>query len=362
MGIEIKLTDRELPASPVFIDFLHRQISGQNHVVSWNDQISETLLPMDAEGRIRQAQGVAEAVMAHPLGQRGIFRAYELFTALLTGDERRLQAFHDRFRFVVVVGCPRHGGTYVTKQLFRALGHDPEQVPNPIAHDGFPNSAPFHFSAGFNSQTQMLLQAAEYLAMVELWFGNCRPVDGRIVVPKKATKTAYHGGFFRLIFGRDAEYIVTLRHPLAACISTYEKSGGLPQDGRFATRGNIEGWAWRDLEVMGRAAPAPGAMRYIEAYLGYWDYYHRQLADSGLAAASRSWRVVAYGRERLMGLAAQLNRRYGLSDVVEDFEVRRKAERHPDWMQEADAVMRQMAVTWQGRHLPFPLIDLQECW
>ncbi len=362
MGIEIRLTDRELPASPVFIDFLHRQITGLGHEVSWNDQISETLLPMDAEGRIRQAQGVADAVMAHPLGQRAVFRAYELFTALLTGDERKLRAVHDRFRFMVVVGCPRHGGTYVTKQLFRALGHDPERIPNPIAHDGFPNSAPFHFAPGFNSQTQLLLQAAEYLSMVEVWFGDRQPIEGRIVVPKKATKAAYHGGFFRLVFGADAEYIVTLRHPLAACISTYEKSGGLPAGGLFDTRSNIEEWAWRDLGVMGMATPTPDGMGYIDAYLGYWDYYHRQLADSGLAAVSRSWQVVAYGRERLMALAARFNRRFGISDVVEDFEVLRKAGRHPDWVKNADAALRQISATWVSRKLPFPLTDLLEGW
>jgi hypothetical protein len=362
MGIEIKLTDHELPASPVFIDFLHRQISGHGHEASWHDQISETLVPMDAEGRIRQAQSVAEAVLAHPLGQRAIFRAYELFTALLTGDEHKLKSIHDRFRFVVVVGCPRHGGTYVTKQLFRALGCDPEQIPNPIAHDGFPNSAPFHFSPGFNSQTQLLLQTAEYLAMVETWFGDRQPVDGKIVVPKKATKAAYHGGFFRMVFGPDAEYIVTLRHPLAACISTYEKSGGLPAGGGFATRGNIEEWAWRDLGVIGRAPPAPAGMRYIDAYLGYWDYYHRQLADSGLAAAARSWQVVAYGKGRLMTLAAKTNCRFGIGNVVEEFEARQKAMRHPDWIEDADAALRHIAATWRSRNLPFPVMELLECW
>ncbi len=362
MGIEIRLTDRELPASPVFIDFLHRQISGYGHEASWHDQISETLVPMDAEGRIRQAQGVAEAVLAHPLGQRAVFRAYELFTALLTGDERKLKSIHDRFRFVVVVGCPRHGGTYVTKQLFRALGYNPEQIPNPIAHDGFPNSAPFHFSAGFNSQTQLLLQTAEYLAMVETWFGDRQPIEGKIVVPKKATKAAYHGGFFRFIFGADAEYIVTLRHPLAACISTYEKSGGLPAGGVFATRGNIEEWAWRDLAVVGNVALTPDQMQYVDAYLGYWDYYHRQLADSGLAPAARSWQVVAYGRERLMTLAAHFNHRFGNSDFVEDFEVQQKVARHPEWMDGADAAMRQIGASWASRKLPFPLDDLLECW
>lgn len=96
-----------------------------------------------------------------------------------------MKPFHYRYNFICVVGTPRHGGSYVTKQLFRAL-------------------------------------------------------ESMIPVTKKATKAAYQGGFFDRVLGPNAEYIITLRHPIPACISTYEKSGGLPADGRLAVRGNIE--------------------------------------------------------------------------------------------------------------------------
>lgn len=361
MGIEIKLTDRDLPVSPAFIDFLHRRIRGADADASWHDQVSEVLVPANFEQRVEQARGVAESVIAHPLGQQVIFRAYELFTALLTGDEAKLKAFHDRFRFILIVGCPRHGGTYLTKQLFRALGHEPETIPNVIAHDGFPDSAPFHFGAGFNAYTHMLLQTAEYLAMVEAYFGDRQPIAGKIVVPKKATKAAYHGGFFRTVFGPDAEYIITLRHPLAACISTYEKSGGLTADGLFRARSNIEEWARRDLGVSGALPEQIANMRYFDAYLGYWSYYHRQLADTGLASG-QSWRVVAYGRGRLMELAGEFNRRFGVSSAVEEFKVERKQDRHSDWVPAADAAMRQTGALWTARGLSFPAAELGECW
>lgn len=361
MGIEIKLTDRDLPVSPVFIDFLNRRIRGAEADASWHDQLSEVLVPANIEQRVEQARGVAESVIAHPLGQRVIYRAYELFTALLTGDEAKLKAFHDRFRFMLIVGCPRHGGTYLTKQLFRALGHEPETIPNVIAHDGFPDSAPFYFGPGFNTYTHMLLQTAEYLAMVEAYFGDRKPVAGKIIVPKKATKAAYHGAFFRKIFGADAEYIITLRHPLAACISTYEKSGGMTADGLFRARSNIEEWARRDLEVSGARAEQMERMPYIEAYLGYWNYYHRQLADTGLASG-QSWRVVAYGRDRLMQLAEEFNRRFGISSAVEDFKVEHKQDRHLDWQPAAETAVHRMGAFWANQRLPFPVAELEEGW
>jgi hypothetical protein len=361
VGVEIKLTDRDLPVSPAFVDFLHRRIEGMQADAVWHDQVSEVLVPPDIEKRVAHARGVAQAVIAHPLGQRVIYRAYELFTALLTGDEARLKAVHDRFRFILVVGCPRHGGTYLIKQLFRALGHQPETIPNVIAHDGFPDSAPFHFGAGFNAYTSMLLQTAEYLAMVELYFADRQPIGGKIVVPKKATKAAYHGGFFRTVFGADAEYIITLRHPLAACISTYEKSGGLPAGGLFHSRSNIEEWARRDLGVCGFRPEQIERMGYFDAYLGYWNYYHRQLADSGLASG-QSWQVVAYGRDRLMQLAEQFNRRFASNGVIEDFNAAHKLERHGDWMPVADAAIQQMAALWTAQGLQFPIGELREGW
>ncbi len=361
MGVEIKLSDRDLPVSPALVDFLYRRIHGRAMDALWHDQVSEVLVPAESEKRVEHARDVAESVIAHPVGQQVIFRAYELFAALLTGDEAKLAAFHRRFRFILVVGCPRHGGTYLTKQLFRALGQDPTQVPGVIAHDGFPNATPYSFGAGYNSHTSMLLQTAEYLAMVEAWFGDRPAIDGKIIVPKKATKAAYQGGFFHSVFGADAEYLITLRHPLAACISTYEKSGGLPANGLFRARSNIEVWAERDLLTAGTALEQTQHLRYIDAYLGYWRYYHLQLAGSGLALDQR-WQVVAYGRERLMQIAADLNRRFGVAGPVEDFQVKRKLERHPDWIGAADGVLHQTEAIWKAQGLPFPQAELAEGW
>lgn len=361
MGVEIRLSDRELPVSPVLIDFLHRLIHGRDMDAHWHDQRSEALVPMEAGRRAAHAREVAESVLAHPLGQRVIFRAYELFTALLTGDESRLKSFQRRFRFLVVVGCPRHGGTYLTKALFQATGQDPARVPAAIAHDGFPDAAPFFLEPGRNGYAQMLLQTAEYLAMVEAWFGDRPAEDGKIVVPKKATKAAYQGGFFRAVFGEDAEWIITLRHPLAACISTYEKSGGWPADGRFVMRSNIEEWAARDLRESGVSAERLEQMPYIGAYLGYWRNYHLMLASTGFAKA-RHWRVVAYGRERLMEMAAELRHVIGGDSEGEDFEVEYKLHRHPDWISASDDALHQIESLWQSRGMPFPSNQLREGW
>jgi hypothetical protein len=362
MGVEIKLTDKELPISPAMIEFLDRHIEGRPHDATWHDQLSEVLVPTEAEQRFQHAQGVADKVLQHPLGQQAIYRAYDLLAAISIGSLQKLRGLQERHRFICVVGCPRHGGSYLTKELFLAIGHDPRQVPSVIAHDGFPNFAPFALDERYNAYTAMTQQMAEYLAMVEVFFARSyRDGEGRTVVPKKATKAVYHGAFFNAVLGPATEYVVTLRHPVAACISTYEKSTGLPADGRFEARGNIEEWAKRDLAWLGMSEGDIARSDYFDLYLRYWERYHYNIALTGLAA-NRNWTVVAYGRERLMALARRLHERFGSRAEPGDFKVFDKQPRHPDWNTRAVPVIARVAQVWKSAGLAFPVDEVMECW
>lgn len=360
MGVEIKLTDRDLPVSPVFIEFLHHRIEGTRAEHPWHDQLSETLTPADFERRVQLAESVAERVLQDPLGQRTILRAYELFTALLLGKMDALRAFQQRHRFVCVVGCPRHGGTYLTKQLFRALGFEPAAVPNAIAHDGFPDAAPFLLAEGHNGHTAMMQQMAEYLAMTELFFGD-GTAQARRVVPKKATKAAYHGAFFASVFGPDTEWVLTLRHPIAACLSTIEKSSGLPADGRFAVRGNIEEWALRDNLATGADRGRALGQPYFDVYLRYWEQYHLNLALGGLVAAGRRT-TVAYGKERLTRCALDLAARHGSPAEPEEFKLFAREAPPRAWRDAAANALQRVAAIWQMVGLDFPMEELMEGW
>jgi len=361
MGVEIKLTDKELPISPAMIEFLDHYIAGKAQEATWSDQLSETLVPTEAEQRFQYAQSVADKVLQDPLGQQAIYRAYDLLAAISIGTTQKLKALHERYRFICVVGCPRHGGSYLTKELFAALGQDAARVPNVIAHDGFPNVTPYALDDRHNAYTSFTQQTAEYLAMVEVYFAKSRRVDGYTIVPKKATKAVYQGAFFNAILGPKTEYIITLRHPVAACISTYEKSTGLPLDGRFDVRGNIEEWVKRDLMWLGADEGSLLRSDYFDAYLRYWENYHCLLALSGLAA-NRNWTVVAYGRERLMTLARKLHERFDSTAAPSEFKVFDKRSRHPEWNGKADKAIARVAETWKLAGLVFPVGEVMEGW
>lgn len=361
MGIEIKLTDRELPVSPVFVDFLVHIVENiPFEGALWHDQLSEEL-SSEHKQVLEKAADNAKRVMATENGQRMIGRAYQLFVALLTGDLEQIRNLQFRFHFINIIGVPRNGGSYLTKEAYRALGYDPDKVPNVIAHDGFPEAGPFRFQKGANSWTASLQTMAEFLAMVEIYFGRAKPHTGKIVVPKKLLKGTYAGGFFHHILGESVEHILTVRHPVTSAISTYEKSGGLPEDGKFKVRGNIEEWVRRDLGYTGTDNETIFSMDYFDAYLRYWEQYHYYVATTGLSA-NKQIRIVPYGQDAMESISRSFQSRFESGLDPSEFKVFDKRDRHPDWIKQAEPVVRRVADVWERVGLAFPYDDVMQTW
>jgi len=362
MGVEIKLTDKELPVSPVFVDFLVHVIDNKDfEKTKWGDQLSEEL-SSDQKQVIEQAAANAQRVIADPEGQKHIGRSYQLLVGLLTGDIEMIRDIQLKFHFINIIGAPRNGGSYLTKEVYRALGFDPEKVPNVIAHDGFPEAGPFRFEKGVNSWISSLHTMAEFITMVEIYFGDRKPHTGKIIVPKKLTKGSYAGGFFHQILGESVEHFITIRHPVAACISTYEKSGGLPEDGKHAVRGNIEQWVVRDLVYTGLKEAEVKQMDYFDAYLRYWEQYHNYIASTGLSA-NRHIKIVPYVKENLMETARDFYYRFGHRDPKpEEFKVFDKKDRHPEWHARAKPVIKRVHTMWRNVGMEFPLEEVMLCW
>ncbi|MEX0950989.1 MAG: hypothetical protein WDZ86_01780 [Gammaproteobacteria bacterium] len=362
MGVELKLTDKELPVSPVFVDFLA-------HIVKkipfsdaeWGDQLSESL--SDTQTRVAEsAKNNIREILADQDGVTHIARSYELLVALMTGDLSKLKDLQGKFHFINIIGTPRNGGSYLTKELYRMLGFDPSAVPNGLAHDGFPEAGPFRLEKNHNSWMLSLQTMAEYLVMVELFFARSKPVGGKIQVPKKLLKGPYAGSFFYRVMGESVENILTLRHPVTSCISTYEKSGGLPTDGGFAVRGNIEEWIRRDLVYTGTDADEIMRMDYFDAYLRYWEQYHYFIATTGLSA-NRNTEIVAYGADRMMDTVRRYGYRFGQRQPEpEVFEVNDKRDRHSDWVRQSEPVIQRVTEVWSRVGLKFPASEVMECW
>ncbi len=360
MGIELKLTDRELPASPAFIRFVGQSLTaGARAPEVWPDQLCEQLAHPDDEPADTMIR-LGEQIMRTPQGRDRIVRAYGLFFSLLTGALEPLAAFHSRFRFITVTGIPRSGGSYLTAELYRSLRIDPYTVPNSIAHDSFPLAGPYRLAPGFNSWTSTVKSTAEFLTMVEIFFGERRPHGDRVVVPKKLTQSVYAPAFFQQVFGSQSEHIFTVRHPAAACISTYEKSGGLPPHGRCLVRSNIEAWCARDLERSGCRPRELCELDYFSVYLRYWEQYHVRLAANIVLAHPRC-RVLPYGADTLRSLAQHYHDSHGSGLQAGPFQVTDQAQRrHPTWVELGRPAINRVATSWERMGLLFPRRELQQ--
>ena len=362
MGVEIKLTDKELPVSPVFVDFLAHVVDNRPFDgAAWHDQLSEEL-SNDHVRVMEKAQENAQRIMASEAGQRHVARAYQLFLALLTGDFEEIRNIQFKYHFINIIGVPRNGGSYLTMEAYRALGYDVDKVPNVIAHDGFPEAGPFRFQKSANSWIASLQTMAEFLCMVEIYFGKNKPHYGKIMVPKKLLKGTYAGGFFHQILGESVEQILTVRHPVTSAISAYEKSGGLPPDGKFKVRGNIEEWVRRDLSyTTGLTNEEMFAMPYFDAYLHYWEQYHYYVATTGLSA-NRNIQLVPYGKERMEGVSRSFQNRFESGKQPNEFKVFAKQDRHPDWIKRSETVVKRVAEVWDRVGLKFPYKEVMEIW
>jgi hypothetical protein len=360
MGIELKLSDREFPASPAFIRFLAQRLShGATDSQIWPDQISEQLVHSDDEPSDKVSQ-LAEQVMRTQQGRDWVVRAYSLFVGLLTGTLDSLAEFQSRFRFITITGIPRSGGSYLTAELYKSLLIDPYRVPNTIAHDSFPLAGPYRLAPGFNSWTATLKSTAEFLTMVEIFFADRRTHGGRVIVPKKLTQSVYAAAFFQQVFGSHSEHLITLRHPVAACISTYEKSGGLPPHGRFLVRSNIEAWCRRDLEHASWPAAQLSEMDYFSVYLRYWEQYHLHLAAYLILALPRC-HILAYGADTLQSLAQHYHDLHGSGLDAAPFQMPDQAmRRHPAWVGLAQPAIDRVAASWERAGLVFPHEQLEQ--
>jgi hypothetical protein len=293
--------------------------------------------------------------------QQARLLSYKYTVALLLGQLDFIARPSNR-RFIFVVGCPRSGGSYLTKQRYLTLNMDPTRVPGLLAHDGSPKAWPFYIGSGHNQHTDMARYFAEYFVMVDLFFERSSSARDGLVIPNKGFKRGLSWRFFyNHILGPNAEFILTLRHPVASCISTYEKSGGLPLDGRFAVRSAIERFVQRDLQALDGRQVSLQKSDYFDVYLRYWDLYHYSLVLTGLCR-ERKYRVVPYGKEHMEEGARAYFRRFNATGSSEEFKVFDKKGRHREWYAKAEAAMVRVADVWRTAGLRFPLEALQEAW
>lgn len=353
MGLTLTLTDAEIPASPAFIEFLYASLTGETyHTGEWYAQEKEGLAR--DRNRFNNIEDKAKYVLAHKEGKALVIRSYRYFKEMLTGRPNTLRDLA-HFRFYFIIGIPRTGGTYLTKQLFRACQIDYTAVQNALAHDGFPHIAPLSFSNKGNIHTTGLLQLAEYLTMVQLYFGKSSKLTYKnsIVVPKKFTKAIYNFPLIQELFGTNATYLITLRHPLAMTQSIIDKSGGMPEGKKFSVRSTIERWALEDWQHWGETEAKVRQRPYVDVMLEYWKRFHFHLALAGIPRMPSSL-IIPFGKEPMEDAASGLFKTFKVGLEPEAFKISKPPKFTKSEQAKAETAIRDVASFWESLGAPFP--------
>lgn len=307
-----------------------------------------------------------------PLSRRALNDVLQLGLALLSGHYPVVRQYLQDDHFLFVVGYPRSGGSYLTKELLRGIGLEHTRVSEALAHDGFPEIRSHWYGPGYAGKQpyfhlqDSVFQVAEFLVIAHLYYRRKASalISGQWVIPKKMHKLVYWAGSLKMLLGQGAaDYLVTIRHPIPTAISIYEKCGGLPGDGRFPAqpRSAIERWVYDDLIWLGHADQDIVHMDYFQAVTQSWTAFYLQMASSGIFVGPHAEEVslLPYGQECLEGVIHHYRQQQGSARTVEPFLTHDKAQSvAPEAVAQGDAAVAAVQAAWQALGLSFPDLSL----
>ncbi len=191
-----------------------------------------------------------------------------------------------------ILGAMRTGGTYTYKGVCEIHGQEWDSMALEMVHDSIPE---YQFLSEYfkpNIYFRLLFDMAQFLVWVK------REVDSPIVIQKRIAY-AHALPFLNAMFGRDAEYIVTVRHPVPLAYSFAKVLKTDPFDSSFK---EPPLWARYVMSSGFRMSEEEwGALSYFQKVLYYWSCYYSDVSNS--IGFSDQVKLVGFGK--------------GLSDFLE---------------------------------------------
>lgn len=331
----------------------------------WADQTNDFLHNPDPLPEIDQS------LLRTPLSQRAINDVLNVAIALLSGNFPLVRDYLRDLHFAFVIGYPRSGGSYLTKELLRSLDLKHTQVSEALAHDGFPNLQSTWYDWNVDRPNyhlqESIFQTAEFLVIANLYYRrHTRQLDdGTWMAPKKMHKMVAWASSFKMLLGQGrADYMVTIRHPITTAISIFEKSGGLPNDGRFPAnqpRSAIEHWVRDDLMHMGCSQSDIANMTYFDAVRVSWSRFYTMMATSGLFLGDREEvELLPYGQRALEGVSRRYREHNRACETTpEPFYVDKARDLPERVLQRSQETVNAVTNVWQSLGLTFPQLEIQ---
>ena len=357
----------DLTPSPWFVGILaelnQRFSDWSDGAYDWADQTTDFLHAPSA------LPAFDDSIFETPLSRQAVTDLLQVTLAIVGGDHESVRRYLEPVRFAFVIGYPRSGGSYLTKEILRTIGLDHTKVSEALAHDGFPEVGDIWFPTDIGAKSfymqDTIFQIAEFLVISRYYYmlRTRKHPHGYWLAPKKFHKIVNWAGSLKYLIGPgQAEYLVTVRNPLPTAISIYEKSGGFPPGGLFpveASRSAIERWVVKDLVMIGHSLAEVARMDYFVAVERSWSSYYARLATSGLFLGLRDEpKVIGYEATALEGVVEVFRANQFSRTSVEPFLLHDKSSEHPQWAERAGATVETMRRLWEGYGLSFPALSL----
>lgn len=230
----------------------------------------DTLNPAFAEPKL----GLEEATL-----QTIVSRSRKVLDAYLDDNRKPLEKLLADRTYLLVVGSPRTGGSYVTSKLRDSLC-DYAEDDVVVKNESIPS---FHHLANHDDahhRRQALFQLVQWLVWIDM-----RYQDHDVIV-KKSSGFPHAMGLVDEFFGdADVEFVVTTRHPGAVYRSNSEHHLTVisVEDDSYLFTDEIPDW-WTEASSRLRA-------------LIYWHKLYTDLVTTSPSHIIEDMRVVAYGKQ-----------------------------------------------------------------
>ena len=195
-----------------------------------------------------------------------------LLEAFLVGDEKKTEQYTHNKTFYFVCGIMRSGGTYIFQETSSCLGIPWNKLSFLMSHDSIPT---YNLLANYyhpRYAVNLLFEICQFLVWVN------RETEGQRYVVQKRIAAAHAIPFLESIFGEQAEYLITIRHPGAAGTSFAEMEG-IDEEKLPAQSPR----AWKPMTLRSNFVQDWEALDYQHQYLFFWQAYYMDIVRSGLA-------------------------------------------------------------------------------
>ena len=144
--------------------------------------------------------------------------ARDIFTALDSGDREPLDRLLGNRRYLVVIGPPRSGGSYLSRTMNTVFGSLSESD-GLVRNESLPRTSDLRQSDSKAHRNQAVFELIQWILQINRRYGDV------MVVPKKCSGFMYDMRLAADFFGSaQVTYLVTLRHPSRILESAHDSA------------------------------------------------------------------------------------------------------------------------------------------